>query len=137
MKPNKTTLTTDKRSTVISLKTTSYEKEQIALTAKRCGMTVSDFLRARALGYKPLARLTKEECEKLSQLSYSRVDIINFANVLSAISEDEKLPLFHNEYFMQDWYNRTQKVIDGVIEYLKFVQRPNKVKTPNFRSTDF
>ena len=54
--------TPDNRRTVfIGAKVSPRQKEHIKSMAEQCGMTVSDYLLARAYNYKPKARLTKEE----------------------------------------------------------------------------
>ena len=58
--------TPDNRRTVfIGAKVTPRQKEHIKSLAEQCGMTVSDYLLARAYNYKPKARLTKEEAALL------------------------------------------------------------------------
>lgn len=47
-----------RRDKVVVTKVTEQELSQIKSTAEQCGMTRSDFIRARALGYKPRQRLS-------------------------------------------------------------------------------
>ena len=47
-----------RRDKVVVTKVTEQELAQIKSTADQCGMTRSDFIRARALGYKPRQRLS-------------------------------------------------------------------------------
>ena len=44
-----------RRDKVVVTKVTEQELSQIKETASRCGMTRSDFIRARVLGYKPVS----------------------------------------------------------------------------------
>ena len=58
--------TPDNRRTVfIGAKVSPRQKEHIKSLAEQCGMTVSDYLLARAYNYKPKARLSKEEAALL------------------------------------------------------------------------
>ena len=50
-----------KRTVFIGAKVTPQQKEEIQARARQCGMTVSDYLLARAYGYTPRARLTRKE----------------------------------------------------------------------------
>ena len=64
--------TPDNRRTVfIGAKVSPRQKEHIKSLAEQCGMTVSDYLLARAYNYKPKARLTKEEVALLQNLDIS------------------------------------------------------------------
>ena len=47
-----------RRDKVVVTKVTEQELAQIKSSANQCGMTRSDFIRARALGYKPRLRLS-------------------------------------------------------------------------------
>ena len=58
---NSSTNPSETRSVFIGAKVTPKQKEYIKSQAAQCGMTVSDYLLARAYNYHPKARLTKEE----------------------------------------------------------------------------
>ena len=58
-----------RRDKVVVTKVTELELSQIKSTADQCGMTRSDFIRARALGYKPRLRLSDMEMDALRQLA--------------------------------------------------------------------
>lgn len=58
-----------RRDKVVVTKVTEQELAQIKSTADRCGMTRSDFIRARALGYKPRQRLSDTELDGLRRLA--------------------------------------------------------------------
>ena len=80
-----------RRDKVVVTKVTEQELAQIKDTASRCGMTRSDFIRARALGYKPRQRLSGKELDGLRQLAACRTDMVNFANALHGLSDNEKM----------------------------------------------
>lgn len=56
-------------------------------------MTRSDFIRARALNYRPRQRLSVTEVDGLRQLAACRTDMVNFANALHGLNDDEKVRL--------------------------------------------
>ena len=72
-----------RRDKVVVTKVTEQELSQIKETASRCGMTRSDFIRARVLGYKPRQRLSDRELDGLRQLAACRTDMVNFANAVT------------------------------------------------------
>lgn len=73
--------TPDNRRTVfIGAKVSPRQKEHIKSMAEQCGMTVSDYLLARAYNYKPKARLTKEEAALLQNLDNCRADLVKYTS---------------------------------------------------------
>lgn len=85
-----------RRDKVVVTKVTEQELSQIKDTANQCGMTRSDFIRARALGYQPRQRLSDAELDGLRQLAACRTDMVNFANALHGLSDNEKIKLSGN-----------------------------------------
>ena len=86
-----------RRDKVVVTKVTEQELSQIKETASRCGMTRSDFIRARVLGYKPRQRLSDRELDGLRQLAACRTDMVNFANAESGPCHEpcRRLPAVH------------------------------------------
>ena len=56
-----------KRSVGINVRVSVTEKRKMALMAKRCGLSLSEYLRQRALGYEPGGRTPKEAFDVLDQ----------------------------------------------------------------------
>ena len=92
-------------------KVTEQELAQIKSSAGQCGMTRSDFIRARALGYRPRRRLSEVELDGLRQLAACRTDMINFANALHGLTDDEKVRLFRHRPTMLEWTGRTRRTM--------------------------
>ena len=62
-----------RRDKVVVTKVTEQELAQIKSSAGQCGMTRSDFIRARALGYRPRRRLSEVELDKeISEEEYKK-----------------------------------------------------------------
>lgn len=115
-----------RRDKVVVTKVTEQELSQIKETASRCGMTRSDFIRARALGYKPRLRLSDAELNGLRQLAACRTDIVNFANALHGLNDNEKIRLFRHQPTMLDWYEKVAHVTNRVTDFLQSAQTANK-----------
>lgn len=101
-----------------------------ALSAQSLGrflgnMTVSSFVRARCLGYKPKNKLSNEEIKLLGNLAKCRINMVNFANALSGLTNEQKLSLFRNYRVMFDWYERVVPITNAVVDYLQSVQKVN------------
>ena len=111
-----------RRDKVVVTKVTEQELEQIKETADRCGMTRSDFIRTRALGYKPRQRLSDRELDGLRQLAACRTDMVNFANALHGLTDNEKIRLFRHEETMLEWYEKVAHVTNHVAGFLKAAQ---------------
>ena len=114
-----------RRDKVVVTKVTEQELTQIKSTANQCGMTRSDFIRARALGYKPRLRLSDAELNGLRQLAACRTDIVNFANALHGLNDNEKIRLFRHQPTMLDWYEKVAYVTDRVADFLQSAQTAN------------
>ena len=114
-----------RRDKVVVTKVTEQELSQIKDTANQCGMTRSDFIRARALGYKPRQRLSDRELDGLRQLAACRTDMVNFANALHGLTDNEKLRLFRHEETMLEWYEKVAHVTNHVADFLQSTQTAN------------
>lgn len=114
-----------RRDRVVVTKVTEQELSQIKSTADRCGMTRSDFIRARALGYKPRQRLSDKELDGLRQLAACRMDMVNFANALHGLTDNEKIRLFRHEPTMLEWYEKVAQVTNRVTGFLQSAQTAN------------
>ena len=88
-------------------------------------MTRSDFIRARALGYKPRQRLSNRELDGLRQLAACRTDMVNFANALHGLSDNEKVKLFRHQPTMLEWYEKVAHVTNHVADFLQSAQTAN------------
>ncbi len=114
-----------RRDKVVVTKVTEQELSQIKGTAEQCGMTRSDFMRARALNYRPRKRLSDGELNGLRSLAACRTDMVNFANALRGLNDDEKIRLFHHQPTMLEWYEKVAKVTDHVTDFLQSAQKSN------------
>ena len=57
-----------KRSVGINVRVSVTEKRKMTLMAKRCGLSLSEYLRQRALGYEPGGHPPKEVFDVLDKL---------------------------------------------------------------------
>ena len=89
-------------------------------------MTRSDFIRARALGYKPRQRtFLTGNVDGLRQLAACRTDMVNFANALHGLSDNEKVKLFRHQPTMLEWYEKVAHVTNHVADFLQSAQTAN------------
>ena len=116
-----------RRDKAVVTKVTEQELSLIKSTAEECGMTRSDFIRARALGYKPRRRLSDEELDGLKRLAACRTDMVNFANALRGLDDREKIRLFHHRPTMLEWYGKVTRVTDRVADFLQSAQTANSL----------
>ena len=114
-----------RRDKVVVTKVTEQELFQIRTTAERCGMTRSDFIRARALIYRPRQRLSGTEVDGLRQLAACRTDMVNFANALHGLNDDEKIRLFRHRPAMLEWYEKVAHITNRVTDFLQSAQKSN------------
>ena len=114
-----------RRDKVVVTKVTEQELSQIKSTAGQCGMTRSDFIRAMALNYRPRQRLSDGEISGLRELAACRTDMVNFANALHGLSDNEKIRLFRHQPTMLEWYEKVAHITDRVTDFLQSAQKAN------------
>lgn len=124
--------TPDNRRTVfIGAKVSPRQKEHIKSMAEQCGMTVSDYLLARAYNYKPKARLTKEEAALLQNLDNCRADLVKYTSALHGMSASQRHMMLNQIPFMVNWLKELGNVAENVCQFLNSVKEPNSIPTNN------
>lgn len=122
-----TEATEERRTVFIGAKVTPQQKEFIQSQAKLCGMTVSDYLLARAYNYKPKARLTKQEAALLQNLDNCRIDLMRYTSALHGMTPSQRLIMFNHIPFMVDWLKRLGQLADRLCEFLNSVKEHNTI----------
>ena len=115
------------RCVFIGAKVTPKQKEYIKSQAAQCGMTVSDYLLARAYNYHPKARLTKEEAALLQNLDNCRSDLIKYTSALHGMSTKQRMAMFNQIPFMVGWLKELGNVAESVCQFLNAAKELNKI----------
>ena len=84
---------------------------QLKELAKECGVSLNRYLTETGLKHHPRQRLTKEEVDALNSLVIARTDLIKISNVLSKLTDEEKLKLFKSEKFMMWWIKSVAELV--------------------------
>ena len=113
----------DKLSRTVTIRLSEKDYRMAKQLVSRCGINKSALFRSLLYGVQLKARLSDEEKELLRNLGDSRRDMVNFANALSGLTNEEKLSLFRNHRMMLEWYEKVAPVTNLVIEYLQFVMK--------------
>lgn len=121
----------NRRTVFIGAKVSPRQKEHIKSLAEQCGMTVSDYLLARAYNYKPKARLTKEEAALLQNLDNCRADLVKYTSALHGMSASQRHMMFIQIPFMVNWLKELGNVAENVCQFLNSVKEPNSIPTNN------
>ena len=124
---NSSTTSGETRSVFIGAKVTPKQKEYIKSQAEQCGMTVSDYLLARAYNYHPKARLTKEEAALLQNLDNCRSDLVKYTSALHGMSTKQRMIMFNQIPFMVGWLGELSNVAEGVCQFLEAVKEKNRI----------
>ena len=124
---NSSTTPSETRSVFIGAKVTPSQKEYIKSQAAQCGMTVSDYLLARAYDYHPKARLTKEEAALLQNLDDCRSDLVKYTSALHGMSTKQRVAMFNQIPFMVGWLKELGNVAESVCQFLNAVKEQNKI----------
>ena len=116
-----------KRSVFVGAKVTPEQKTEIQSFANQCGMTVSNYLLARAYNYKPKARLTKEEIQLLQNLDNCRADLVNYVSALHGMNNKQRLDMFNRYPFMVGWLQKLGDVANSVCQFLDGARVQNNI----------
>ena len=84
---------------------------ELQAKAKECGISLSRYMVETGLKHHPRQRLTKEEVDALNSLMIARGDLVNVTNALKALSDEEKLAVFHTRAFMQGWVDAVNELV--------------------------
>ena len=84
---------------------------QLKELAKECGISLNRYLTETGLKHHPRQRLTKDEVDALNSLAFARTDLIKISNVLSKMTDEEKLKLFKSEKFMTWWIKSVAELV--------------------------
>lgn len=134
-KSNKDSSPIVKRNVFIGAKVTPQQKEEIQSFASQCGMTVSNYLLARAYNYKPKSRLTKEEIQLLQNLDNCRADLVNYVSALHGMNNKQRLDMFNRYPFMVGWLQKLGNVANSVCQFLDGVRAQNNIPS-NLKSDE-
>lgn len=118
---------TDKRKYNACAKCTERQLGTIKRLAGECGITVSDFLLARALNYEPKARLDKEDRARLDNLIVIRSDYARFLGQLKGMSPERRSVLFNTFSFVRDTANEMQKTLPEVNLLIEAWRKKNPI----------
>ena len=98
-------------SRVHSFRCTDETWAQLKALAKKCGISLNRYLTETGLKHHPRQRLTKEEVDALNSLAIARTDLIKISNVLSKLTDEEKMKLFKSEKFMAWWIKSVAELV--------------------------
>lgn len=124
---NSSTTSSETRSVFIGAKVTPSQKKYIKSQAAQCGMTVSDYLLARAYNYHPKARLTKEEAILLQNLDDCRSDLVKYTSALHGMSTTQRVAMFNQIPFMVGWLKELGNVAESICQFLNAAKEQNKI----------
>lgn len=116
-----------RRTEYIGAKVTPEQKQHIRQLAERCGMTVSNYVLARAFGYRPKARLTVAQEAIMETLLGCRSDLVNYTSALRGMNPERRRQMFNSYPFMLEWLKELGKLADRITGILDKVRTDNRV----------
>lgn len=116
------------RTCTITTKITAAERQHIIGNAGKCGLTPSEYIRQRAIGYEPPSALTAEETALLHNLDNCRVDIVNYANALAGMNHDQRMAMFQKVPFMLQWYKEIIPITNAVNDFINSVINGGRIQ---------
>ena len=116
-----------RRTEYIGAKVTAEQKRHIRHLAGKCGMTVSDYLLARAFGYKPKERLTERQTAIMETLVGCRSDLVNYTSALRGMNPEKRRQMFGSYPFMLGWLKELGKLAERITGVLDRVRMDNRL----------
>ena len=111
-----------RRTKRLDSRATPEEYNTVKENAKKCGLTISDYMRKCALGHKPKLHLTEREIEAYCSLADARGDLVHIRSALKGKSQEQIKHYFNNERFMRSWIDAVTNIIlqwDKIVEEMK------------------
>jgi uncharacterized protein (DUF1778 family) len=100
MKAKKRLQPEEVRSENIKFRATPAQKHHIEEQAHRTGMTVSDYVLARAYSYEPKLRTTGLEDKVYQELALARTDYKRYFGMLEGMNDEQRRQMFKRERWM-------------------------------------
>ena len=116
-----------RRTEYVGAKVTAEQKRRIRQLAGKCGMTVSDYLLARAFGYKPKERLTERQTDIMETLVGCRSDLVNYTSALRGMNMEKRRQMFGSYPFMLGWLKELGKLAERITGVLDRVRMDNRL----------
>lgn len=117
----------DRRTEYVGAKVTPGQKQHIRRLADECGMTVSNYILARASGYRPKARLTARQETVMETLIGCRSDLVNYTSALRGMNPEKRRQMFNSYPFMLGWLKELGKLAERVSRVLDSVRADNRL----------
>ena len=90
-------------------------------------MTVSNYILARASGYRPKARLTARQEAVMETLIGCRSDLVNYTSALRGMNPEKRKQMFNSYPFMLEWLKELGRLADRISGVLDKVRLDNHV----------
>lgn len=117
----------NRRTEYVGAKVTLGQKQHIRRLAEKCGMTVSNYILARASGYRPKARLTARQEAVMETLIGCRSDLVNYTSALRGMNPEKRKQMFNSYPFMLEWLKELGRLADRISGVLDKVRLDNHV----------
>ena len=113
-------------------KVTEIEQRHPLVLPASAGMTESEMLRSRCIGYSPKLRMTEYQERCLHKLAKSRTNIIKVSDYLETLTIEQRKTVFTDAAFMLKWLAAVNPVVEACRMFVKDCVR--KKKTRNRKS---
>ena len=115
----------NRRTEYVGAKVTPGQKQHIRRLADECGMTVSNYILARASSYRPKARLTARQEAIMETLIGCRSDLVNYTSALRGMNPEKRKQMFNSYPFILEWLKELGKLADRITGVLDKIRVDN------------
>lgn len=126
----------EKRTEILNAKVTASQKERICTTARKCGMSTSDFILARCFNYRPKLRLTPEQEVLLKPLVEVRADLRHFFAAYNGMPQKERIILLQTAPVVYEWATLLAEMGNQLNDVLQSLQARNELPPAVQKTTE-
>jgi len=117
----------ERRTSLLGTKVNAFQKRTIKDKARRCGLSVSDYLLMVGCGYEPKSRLSDEERDALRELDLHRSDLRRFFANFNSMNAEERKRILRTTAHVMQWLSLLAAQANEVDAFLRRVGTANRL----------
>lgn len=115
----------ERRTCLLGTKVNAFQKRTIKEKARRCGLSVSDYL--LMVGYEPKSRLSDDERSALRELDLHRSDLRRFFANFNSMNAEERKKTLRTTARVMEWLSLLAAQANEVDAFLRRVGTANRL----------
>jgi len=117
----------ERRTSLLGTKVNAFQKRTIKEKARRCGLSVSDYLLMVGCGCEPKSRLSDDERSALRELDLHRSDLRRFFANFNSMNAEERKKILRTTASVMEWLSLLASQANEVDAFLRRVGTANRL----------